>query len=232
VQIRIALADKDFLVAQALASLLEAEHDMAMVGIYTDGPGLLRGLCVRKADVVVLDPYSLTGLGTGLIRKIRDAHPGAGIVVLTASQREQHLFAAVRAGVRAYLSKSVSVSDVRAAIRAAVHGDGMLSPEGARRLMDAFARQTHAQVGLTPRQRDMLSGIVQGMTNREIAGALDLSEKTVKNYMKGLFAALGVRDRTEAAVHALLLDLVSERDCAPADGDEIESAFPRRAAGF
>ena len=230
-QIRVALADREYLVAQALAQIMGTEPDISIVGMYTDGPSLLRGLCIRKADVVVLDPAGLTSLGTGLIRRIRDSHPATAVVVLTANQRERQLFSAVRAGVRGYLSKSASVSDVREAIRSAASGGGMLSPEGARQLMEAFARQSHEDIGLTPRQRDMLSGLVRGKTNREIASALDLSEKTVKNYMKGLFAVLGVRDRTEAAVQALQLDLVSERDWTE-DDEEASAGVHRKAVGF
>lgn len=208
-EIRVALADKDYLVAQSVAVVLEAERDIAITGIYTDGQALMRGLSVREPDVLVLDP-----MGTSLLQKVRAAHPRTHVVVLTSSQRERHLFAAVRAGVRGYLSKSASIGDLLGAIRAAARGLATLTPREAAQLMDAFARQSHEETGLTPRQREILSGIVQGKTDREIAREVGLTEKTVKNYMGGLFSALGVRNRTDAAVCALQLDLVSEKDWA------------------
>jgi DNA-binding NarL/FixJ family response regulator len=83
--------------------------------------------------------------------------------------------------------------------------------------MDVVGRQPDSKTGLTRRQRELLTGILQGKTNREIAGELHLTEKTVKNYMPGLFSRLGANNRTDAVVHAFQLDLVSERDWAPAE---------------
>jgi DNA-binding NarL/FixJ family response regulator len=213
--IRVVVADKEQLVAQALAQLLDTEQDLEVVGVYADAPTLLRGLLARQPDVVVLDPLGLAGLESELLRHIRAAHPDLAVIVVTADRRDQQLFAAIRAGVRGYLSKTASLGDLRQAIRAAASGGGALSPMEAQRLMDAYCQQTQNEIGLTPRQREMLAGIVYGNGNKEIAQALGLAEKTVKNYMQELFSVLGVSNRTAAAVQALRLNLVSAPDWAP-----------------
>lgn len=212
---RVALADKDYLVVEALASVLSSESDISVTGVYTSGQALLRGLEARKSDVVILDPTGLSAMGIRLLRTIRAAQPETNLIVLTANQGERYLVEAVRAGVHGYLSKSAGVAEVVHAIRTAHRGLAVLGPEETTKLMEAFVRQQQEQTGLTPRQHELLSGIVQGKTDREIARDLCLAEKTVKNYMKGVFCALGVRNRTDAAVRALQLDLVSERDWIP-----------------
>jgi DNA-binding NarL/FixJ family response regulator len=210
--IRVALADREHLLGQALSRLVGAEADMTVTGVYTDGDQLLRELEKRPADVVLMDPIGLTPLGMELVRRVTSIHPDTRVVVLTANQQEQQLFAAVRAGARGYISKSADITEVLEAIRAVAYGEALISPELAIRLLDEFARLSYLETGLTGRERDILSAIVQGDSNREIAHALGLSEKTVKNYVSDILSKLHVRDRTEAAVYALRMGLVSEGD--------------------
>jgi DNA-binding NarL/FixJ family response regulator len=217
VEIHVALADKDYLVAQSLARLLEVERDLRVTGVYIDGQALLWGLRARRTDVVVLDPAGLSVMGIKLIRKVRAAHPELHIIVLTANRREQQLIAAVRAGVRGYLSKSASIGELINSIRTVAQGLGALGSEQTARLMDIVSQQPDGESGLTRRQQDLLTGIVQGKTNREIACELCLTEKTVKNYMHGLLSRLGAHSRTDAVVHAFQRDLVAERDWAPSE---------------
>jgi DNA-binding NarL/FixJ family response regulator len=207
--IRVVLADREHLLGQALSRLVGAEADMTVIGTYTDGESLLRGLEGTMADVVLMDPVGLSPLGMDLVRQVQANFPGTRVVVLTASQQEQQLFAAVRAGARGYLSKSADIIEVLEAIRAVAYGEALISPELAVQLLDEFARLSYLDTGLTGRERDILSAIVQGDSNREIAHRLGLSEKTVKNYVSDILSKLNVRDRTEAAVYALRMGLVS-----------------------
>ena len=226
-EIHVAVADKDYLVAQSVGHSLEAEPDLRVTGVYTDGRALLWGLIARRTDVLVLDPAGLAVMGIKLIRKVRAAHPDLYIIVLTASQNEQLLISAVRAGIRGYLSKSVSIGELIDSIRAVTRGLGALGPDQAARLMDVVSQQPDDETGLTQRQRELLTGIVQGKTNREIARELCLTEKTIKNYTAGLFSRLGAINRTDAVVRAFQLDLVSERDWAPAEEHrELLQALP------
>ena len=210
--IRVALGDREHLFVQALSRLVGAEMDMMVTGTYTDADTLLRDLETQDVDVVLMDPMGLSSLGMELVRQVLLKFPGTRVVILTANQQEQHLFAAVRAGARGYISKSADIGEVLEAIRAVAYGEALISPELAARLLDEFARLSQVDTGLTGRERDILSAIVQGDSNREIAQKLGLSEKTIKNYVSEIFTKLNVRDRTEAAVYALRMGLVSEGD--------------------
>jgi NarL family two-component system response regulator LiaR len=210
--IRVALADREHLLVQALSHLVEAEADMVVTGLYTDNESLLRDLGKKEADVVLTDPMRLSPMGMEMIRQLVATYPNTHVVVLTANQQEQQLFAAIRAGARGYLPKSADITEVLEAIRAVAFGEALISPELAVQLLDEFARLSFQQTGLTARERDILNAIVQGDSNREIAQQLGLSEKTIKNYVSDILKKLGVRDRTEAAVHALNMGLVTQGD--------------------
>jgi DNA-binding NarL/FixJ family response regulator len=210
--IRVALADRESLLAHALSHLVEAEADMIVTAIYSDGESLLSGMGEDTADIVLMDPMGLTSMGMEIVRQVLSSYPETHVVILTANQQEQQLFAAVRAGARGYLSKSADIAEVLDAIRAVAYGEALISPELAIRLLDEFARLSQMETGLTARERDILNAIVRGDSNREIANKLGLSEKTVKNYVSEILSKLGVRDRTEAAVYALQMGLVTEGD--------------------
>src|SRR5947209_1209786 len=101
--IRVALADRESLLAHALAHLVAAEADLEVTEIYTSGDALLQDLTTKPADVVMMDPMGLTSMGMEIIRQVAASFPECHVVVLTANQQEQNLFAAVRAGARGYL---------------------------------------------------------------------------------------------------------------------------------
>ena len=210
--IRVALADREHLLGQALSRLVSAETDMVVTGFYTDGEDLVRALETNDVDVVIMDPMGLTPLGMELVRRVIGLRPNIRVVILTANQQEQQLFAAIRAGARGYISKSADITEVLEAIRAVAYGEALISPELAIQLLNEFARLSYQETGLTSRERDILAAIVQGNSNREIAQQLGLSEKTVKNYVSEILSKLDVRDRTEAAVYALRMGLVSDGD--------------------
>lgn len=210
--IRVVLADREHLLVQALSHLVDAEADMVISGMYTDGEGMLKGLQAKEADVVLMDPIGLSPMGMEMIRQVLRDNTKIHVVVLTANQQEQQLFAAIRAGARGYLPKSADITEVLEAVRAVAFGEALISPELAVQLLEEFARLSIQQTGLTARERDILNAIVKGDSNREIAQQLGLSEKTVKNYVSDILSKLHVRDRTEAAVYALQMGLVTEGD--------------------
>ncbi len=210
--IRVALADREHLLVQALSHLVDAEADMAITGIYTDGDSMMRGLQAKPVDVILMDPIGLSPMGMEMVRQVLQDNAKIHVVVLTANQQEQQLFAAIRAGARGYLPKSADITEVLEALRAVAYGEALISPELAVQLLAEFARLSVQETGLTARERDILNAIVKGDSNREIAKSLGLSEKTVKNYVSDILSKLHVRDRTEAAVYALQMGLVTEGD--------------------
>lgn len=210
--IKVALADREHLLGQALARLLGAETDIQITGTHTDADALVRHVEGGGVDVVLMDPLGMTPLGMELVRRVLAADPSTKVVILTTTQQEQQLFSAIRAGARGYLLKSADLSEVLSALRSVAFGEAQITPELAVQLLDEFARLSFQETGLTARERDILSAIVQGDSNREIANQLGLSEKTVKNYVSDILSKLNVRDRTEAAVYALQMGLVSDGD--------------------
>jgi DNA-binding NarL/FixJ family response regulator len=116
-----------------------------------------------------MDPIGLTPMGMEVVRQVLSIHPDTRVVVLTANQQEQQLFAAIRAGARGYLPKSADITEVLDAIRSVAYGEALISPELAMQLLDEFARLSYLETGLTSRERDILNAIVQGDSNREIA---------------------------------------------------------------
>ena len=210
--IRVALADREHLLGQALSRLIDVEADMTITGVYTDVESLMNGLESSPAQVVIMDPIGLSPIGMEVIRQVVSSFPETHAVVLTANHQEKQLFAAVRAGARGYLAKSADITEVLEAIRAVAYGEALISPELAVQLLDEFARLSYVETGLTARERDILNAIVRGDSNREIANQLGLSEKTVKNYVSEILSKLNVRDRTEAAVYALQMGLVTGGD--------------------
>ncbi len=210
--IRVALADRVPLLGQALARLLAAEGDIEISGTFTDAESLIRAVKTGEVDVVLMDPLGLSPLGMELVRRVLTANAATYVVILTTTQQEHHLFAAIRAGARGYLLKSVDFNEVLSALRAVSCGEALISQEVAVQVLNEFARLSFLQTGLTARERDILSAIVHGYSNRGIGTQLGLSEKTVKNYVSDILRKLNVHDRTEAAVYALQMGLVSEGD--------------------
>ncbi|MBV9280206.1 MAG: response regulator transcription factor [Chloroflexi bacterium] len=208
--IHVTVADRETLMAQAIARLIDVEPDLRVAAICGDERTLLGALAARTCHVLLLEPVGFSPLEFQLVRRLRAAHPGVRIVILTTSQRERDLFVAVRAEVADFLSKFGDIAEVPQAIRAAATGSAVLSEQEGTRVVAEVSGRTSGESGLAPRQRDLLPGLVQGKSNQEIAVDLALTEKTVKNYMRELFSALGARNRTEAAIRAVQLDLVPE----------------------
>ena len=137
------------------------------------------------------------------MQQIREARSETRVIVLTSFGDDEKLLPAVRAGAAGYLLKSAPPQEVVRAIRAAHDGDAVIDPKAAGRLLDALARAPAATQPLTPRERDVLTCVCRGMSNKRIARELGLAEKTVKTHVGHILAKLGVTDRTQAALLAV-----------------------------
>lgn len=202
-RIRVFLLDDHEIVRRGLADLLSAADDMEVVGEAGTAAEALRRIPAVRPDVALLDGRLPDGSGIDVCRDIRSSHPDIGCLILTSYDDDDALFAAVMAGAAGYLLKEIRGSSLLDSIRQVKAGRSMLDPAVTERVMQrlrAGKEQDPRLAGLTERERDILNLITDGLTNRQIGERLFLAEKTVKNYVSGLLAKLGMQRRTQAAV--------------------------------
>jgi two-component system, NarL family, nitrate/nitrite response regulator NarL len=202
--IRVLVVDDHPLFRQGVVQALGAEQDLKIVGEAASGEEALKLACALLPDVVLLD-ISMPGWG-GLItaEKITTACPATVIVMLTVSEDKDKLLAAFKAGARAYVLKGVAARELANVLRTAVAGEVYVSPSLASEMLVSLTRG-HAPdplQELTDREREILSLIGTGLTNREIGERIFLSEKTIKHYVTNILQKLQVRSRVEAALLA------------------------------
>ncbi|MDH6432000.1 two-component system response regulator DevR [Streptomyces sp. SAI-144] len=211
--IRVFLLDDHEVVRRGITDLLDAEPDISVVGdAGTVEHALVRGLALRP-DVAVLDVRLPDGDGITVCRELRNQMPELACLMLTSFDDEDALLDAIMAGASGYVLKQIRGTDLVSAVRTVASGQSMLDPATTARLMRSLRAdpaETPAMApelaSLSPRERDILALIGDGLTNREIGKKLYLSEKTVKNHISRLLAKLGVQRRVQAAVLASHLE--------------------------
>ncbi|MER6671842.1 response regulator transcription factor [Streptomyces sp. NPDC000983] len=211
--IRVFLLDDHEVVRRGLSDLLEAEPDISVVGDAENVEhALVRAPAVRP-HVAVLDVRLPDGNGITVCRELRDRMPDLAVLMLTSFDDEDALLDAIMAGASGYVLKQIRGSDLVSAVRTVATGQSMLDPATTARLMRSLRTEPAPEpaeapelAGLSPREREILALIGEGLTNREIGKRLYLSEKTVKNHISRLLAKLGVQRRVQAAVLATHLE--------------------------
>ena len=194
-----------------LEQALAAEPGIEVVGAAVDGIAATEQALALTPDVVLMDVRMPGRTGVEAAEQILDARPDAKIVMLTGSDDEQDLFAAVRAGAAGYLLKEVSMEEVAGAVRAAYRGEGLVAPSLVANLLREFTALSRriedddasgGEPKLTDREVEVLRLVARGMSNKEIAGQLVIAENTVKNHVRNILEKLRLRSRTEAAMCA------------------------------
>ena len=207
-RLRVFLLDDHQVVREGLRSLLEADGDMEVVGEAGTAEEALERIPLTRPRVAVLDVRLPDGSGVEVCREVRSQHPEVACLMLTSFSDDEALFDAIMAGASGYVLKEVGGSDLVSDVRKVASGHSLLDPVLTARVMDrvrsrrADSRQEH----LTAQEERILGHIAEGLTNRQIAELMYLSEKTVKNYVSNLLAKLGMSRRTEAAVYAVRRD--------------------------
>lgn len=212
---RILLADDHALVRDGLASLIQAwGHEVAgMAGTALEAVALSEA---TRPDLVLMD-VRMPGGGILATREIKTRWPQVAIVMLTVSEDEADLFAAVQAGASGYLLKNLRGDELRRMLETVGRGEAALSPLSAKRILDEFGRLTAAESGsdgterLTRREHEVLTRLTEGLTNKEIAASLGVSENTVKYHLKHILAKLHAQSRTEVALRAVRDGLVGDQ---------------------
>ncbi len=203
-RIRVFLLDDHEIVRRGIADLLSAEADLDIVGEAGSAAEALARIPAARPDVAVLDARLPDGSGIDVCRDIRSQLPSVRCIILTSYDDNDAVFAAVMAGASGYLLKEVRGSSLVDAIRQVASGRSLLDPSVTERLLDKLRQPAAVDqrvASLTEREREILDLIAEGLTNRQIGERLFLAEKTVKNYVSGLLAKLGMQRRTQAAVY-------------------------------
>lgn len=203
--ITILIADDHQFYREGVKHMVQAYPAIAVVGEASNGDEVIAQAAALEPDVILMDVKMPNFNGIEATRRILARHPHIAILMLTMFD-DDSVFAAIRAGARGYLLKDATLDDLVRAITAVYHHEAIFSPTIAQRLIHFFAqapkRDTTLFPELTEREREMLHLIAQGKNNQEIATMLNISHKTVRNYVSNIFAKLHVNDRAQAIIKA------------------------------
>jgi DNA-binding NarL/FixJ family response regulator len=211
--IKVVVADDQTAVREGLTLLLDLLDDVTVVGAAADGDEAVRVATELDADVVLMDLRMPRCDGVQATTRLRAEHPRTQVVVLTTYAEDADILAALHAGALGYLTKDAGRVQIAHAVRSAAAGQSVLDPQVQQRLLAAASSGAAAAPpggrpgaalpdGLTSREAAVLRLIADGLSNREIAAKLYVSEATVKSHINRLFAKTGVRDRAQAVQYA------------------------------
>ncbi len=205
--VRVVVADDHPLYRKGVVEALDDEAGIEVVGEASSAAEAVTKSAALRPDVVLLDIAMPGGTGIEAVGEIIARHPTCRVVMLTVSEQEDDVLAALRAGAHGYLLKGVSAEELANAVRRVAAGEAHVSPLLASLLLQDLSRGRRPELGddLTEREWEVLALVADGLTNREIGERLYLSEKTVKHHMTNLLAKLHVRNRVEAALLAARL---------------------------
>jgi two-component system, NarL family, response regulator LiaR len=222
---RIIIADDQALIREGIQAMLESEPDLEVVGEATNGQEALE-LCRKLCpDLVLMDVRMPVMDGLEATRKIKRECPGTSVLMVTTYASSDYLFEAIKAGAAGYILKNVTKPRLSDAIRRTLGGESPLNQELAMEMLQRFAveEESHTELpskpeepsgqlldeSLTDRELEVLPLLASGLTNREIARRLVISPGTVKHHVRHIASKLGVSDRTQAAVRAVELGLLT-----------------------
>jgi NarL family two-component system response regulator LiaR len=225
-KIRVLLVDDHAIVRQGLRTFLELHGDSSelpiqVVGEAVNGVEAVKIARHTKPDIVLLDLVMPEMDGIQATARIIESSPNSRVIILTSFGEEDKVVPAIQAGAHGYLLKDIPPDKLIQAIRGAYHGEVQLHPNAAKQLMSAVAQKDSGSGAhssqpvpgeLTEREGEILGLIASGLSNREIAERLVISDKTVKTHVSNILSKLHLEDRTQAAIYALKHGLAEDRD--------------------
>ena len=204
-RVTVFLLDDHEIVRRGVRDLLEAEDDLVVVGEASTEDEAVRRIPALDPDVAVLDVRLQDGDGISACREIRSRHPRTACLMLTSFADDEALLQAIMAGAAGYVLKQIRSSDLVDAVRRVAAGEQLLDPAVTARVIERLRKgpeEDELIARLSPQERQVLTLLADGLTNRQIAERLYLAEKTIKNYVTSVLAKMGMARRTEAAVYA------------------------------
>jgi two-component system NarL family response regulator len=226
--IRVLIVDDHALFRRGLIQVLQFEEGIEVVGEAEDGEDAIVKSEQLAPDVLLMDVRMPRVSGIEATRRLAETLPTMKILMLTVSDEEDDLYEAIKAGATGYLLKEISIEEVADAVRAVMQGQTLISPSMASKLIQEFnnlakradEKQQVPAPRLTDRELEVLKLVAKGLTNRDIADALYISENTVKNHVRNILEKLHLHSRMEAVIYAVkekLLDL-EETEGGPTRG--------------
>jgi two-component system NarL family response regulator len=212
--VRVLVVDDHALFRHGLMQVLQTVPDIEVVGEARDALSAIELAAEWLPDLVLMDVHMPGMSGIEAARRIRAAQPGMRILMLTESEDENDLFGAVRAGATGYLLKEVAIDEIADAIRSVASGQALVSPMMTTKLLSEFnalsrrVEEDHDGRRLTTRELEVLRLVARGLSNKDIAAELVISENTVRNHVRNILEKLEVRSRVEAAMYAVREKLV------------------------
>lgn len=207
--IQVLIVDDHAVVRQGIRFLLSQHPDIVVVGEGCDGVQAVTLTADLLPDVVLLDLLMPNMDGVTAVREIKRITPSTQIIVLTSYYEDDQIFGVIKAGALSYLLKDTDPHDLVAAVRAAAHGESILHPMVAARVLREMRQQSASPLQeLTPRELEVLTRIARGRSNAEIAIDLGIGVQTIKTHVSNILSKLHLADRTQAAIYALQQRLV------------------------
>jgi DNA-binding NarL/FixJ family response regulator len=206
--IRVLLADDHRILREGIRALIEDQEDMVVVGESEDGLATVKKVAELLPDVVVMDIAMPLLNGLEATRQIHRDFPQVKVLILTMHENEEYIRQVLAAGALGYVLKDAAARDLLGAIRTVNQGEAVLSPAITRLVIEDYLRWGDIRPedttdGLTPREREVLQLIAEGYTNKEIAGIMNLSVKTVQSHRTNLMNKLDLHDRGELIKYAI-----------------------------
>jgi len=216
-RLRILLVDDHDLFRKGIGRLIDSQPDLEVVGEAQDGKEGLEQARALDPDVILMDIEMRQWNGVEATRRIKLERPAINVVMLTVSDEDENLFAAIRAGASGYLLKSVKPEELFRRLRGVLRGEAAISPVMAAKILQEFARLDQSTPtprsieGLSPRETEVLGLVAKGLTNREIGEQLHIAENTVKNHLRNILDKLHLSNRAQAAAFAVRHGLTKGR---------------------
>jgi DNA-binding NarL/FixJ family response regulator len=206
--IRVAVVDDQRLFARGLSGLVELLPGVEVVGVAYNGEEAI-ALCRKEEPDVILMDISMPKMdGISATREIKALLPRAAVIILTGHEEDEHVFEGIKAGAQGYLLKDSEPEDLSRAIHTVYAGDTIIAPDLAQKMLTTFeggrpGGSAHLAPPLTERELEVIKALAQGMSDRQIAHSLGISEKTVRNHTSNIYRKLHIFDRTQAVIYAV-----------------------------